>query len=175
MKSCLIVYYSRSGVTAQVAQTLARDCGADLEQINDLRPRHGLSGYLRSVWEALLQRPAPIQPPRLHPADYPFVVLGTPVWAGHMSAPMRSYILQQREHFSHIALFCTMGGSGGQRVLDAVADLCRRPAMATLCLRQSDVLAQRHLAALQAFAGELPRLAQAPATGAPSAIPPQPA
>lgn len=59
MNDCLIVYYSRTGVTARVAHALARTCGADLEQIADLRPRHGMAGYLRSALEALRQRPAP--------------------------------------------------------------------------------------------------------------------
>lgn len=172
MKACLIVYYSRSGVTAQVANALARACGADLEQINDLRPRHGVAGYLRSAWEALRQRPASIQPPRHRPADYPFVVLGTPIWAGHMSAPMRSYIMQQREHFRHVALFCTMGGSGGESVLTAMADLCNKLPAATLCLRQADVLADRHHAALEAFAHQLPAIKKEPALDVQPAAPP---
>ncbi|MYN43400.1 flavodoxin [Duganella sp. FT109W] len=156
MKSILIVYYSHTGVTAQVAHALARTCGADLEQITEPQPRQGVAGYLRAVWQALRQQPAPINPPRHHPADYPVVVLGTPVWAGHLSSPMRSYILQQREHFRHVALFCTMGGSGGAGVLTAMADLCNKLPMATLCVRQRDVLAERYAAALTEFVHELP-------------------
>jgi len=155
MKLCLIVYYSRTGITAQVAQALARTCGADVEQIEDLRPRHGAAGYLRSAWEALRQTPAAIAPPKHHPADYPFVVLGTPVWAGHMSAPMRSYILQQRGHFHRLAVFCTMGGSSGPKVLTAMGDMCNKLPVASLCLRQQDVLAGRHTAAVADFANEL--------------------
>lgn len=43
MKSCLIVYYSRSGTTARIA-ALAQACGADLERIQDLQPRAGAAG-----------------------------------------------------------------------------------------------------------------------------------
>lgn len=158
MKRYLIVYYSRTGITAQVAGALARACGADLEQIHDTRPRAGFGGYLRSAWEALRQMPGDIVPPQHRPADYPFVVLGTPVWAGQISAPMRSYILQQRGHFRRVGLFCTMGGSGGQRVLDAMADLCNKLPVASLALRQSDVLAGGHITALAGFAKELEQL-----------------
>lgn len=155
MKLCLIVYYSRSGVTAKVADALARMCGADLEAIRDLRPRDGVAGYLRSAWQGLRQLPADIEAPQRHPADYPFVVLGTPVWAGQMSAPMRAYILAQREHFRRIGLFCTMGGSGGPHVLDAMAALCNKLPVASLCLRQQEVLANRHATRLAGFANEL--------------------
>ncbi|GJJ04337.1 hypothetical protein RugamoR64_48750 [Duganella rhizosphaerae] len=155
MKLVLIVYYSRTEVTAKVATELARACGADLERIQDLRPRAGITGYLRSAWQALRATPAEITPATRNPADYAFVILGTPVWAGRMSAPMRSYILQQRAHFRRIGLFCTMGGSGGQDVLSAMADLCNKLPVASMCLRQKDVLADDYRTALTSFANEL--------------------
>jgi len=155
MNPCLIVYYSRSGTTAKVARALAQACGADLEEIHDVRPRGGVAGYLRSAWQALRKAPAPIAAPQHRPADYPFIVLGTPVWAGKMSAPMRSYILQQREHFRRVGLFCTMGGSGGQDVLTAMAELCNKLPVASMSLQHGDVLAERHAQAMADFSNEL--------------------
>lgn len=172
MKPCLIVYYSRSGVTGRLAQALARACDADLEAIEDVRPRHGAAGYARSAWEALRGTPAPVAPPRHHPADYPLVVLGTPVWAGHMSSPMRGYLLQQRVHLRRIALFCTMGGSGGAGVLTAMADLCNQLPVATLCVRQRDVLAERCGAPLADFARALAQAQRELAEVAPAGAPP---
>lgn len=160
MKPCLIVYYSRTGVTARVAEALARACGAELEPIREARARAGAGGYLRSAWEAMRGRPADIEPPRHDPADYPFVVLGTPVWAGHMSAPMRAYILRQRGRFQRVGLFCTMGGSGADKVLSAMAQLCDKVPLATLCLREHEVRADRHGAALAGFAAALVAVGQ---------------
>lgn len=155
MKLCLIVYYSRTGVTAKVATELARRCGADLERIQDRRPRDGAAGYLRSTWEALRKVPADIAPPRHRPADYPFIVLGTPVWAGQMSSPMRSYILRQREQFRRVAMFCTMAGSDGQNVLTSMAEMCNKLRVAGMCLRRDDVLAGREADELEEFANQL--------------------
>ena len=155
MKTCLVVYYSRSGVTARIAESLAQSCGADLERIQDSHSRLGTAGYLRSAWQAMRGLPGEIAPPSHNPAEYPFIVLGTPVWAGHMSAPMRAYILQKREHFRRVGLFCTMGGSGGQDVLTAMAAMCNKLPVAGLCVRQSDVLSERHVAALADFANQL--------------------
>jgi multimeric flavodoxin WrbA len=54
-----------------------------------------------------------IDPASLQPRDYAVVVLGTPVWAGNMSSPVRAYINQHRAEIRNLALFCTQGGSGG--------------------------------------------------------------
>lgn len=160
MGPCLIAYYSRTGVGAEVASALAQACGGDLEAIRDVHARDGVAGYLRSAWEALRERPALIETPRHDPADYPFVVLGTPVWAGHMSSPMRAYILQQRARLSRIGLFCTMGGSGGEQVLDAMAQLCGQSVLARLCLREHDVRTGRYHAALAGLSDALAKAAQ---------------
>lgn len=170
MDACLIAYYSRSGVTATVARALAEVCNAELEPLRPLPPLASIAsvgGYLRAAWQALLSRPAAIEPPKTSPAAFPLLVLGTPVWVGHMSSPMRQYILQQRQQMHAVALFCAMGGSQGEQVLQAMAQLCGKTPVATLCLREADVRAGRHIDAVREFAGKLAQArgqqAQAPA------------
>lgn len=162
MKSCLIVYYSRTGVTDQAALALARECGADVEVLQPLRPYRNVGGFLRAAWEAARRIPAPIATVQRRPSDYPFVVLGTPVWAGHMSSPMRTYIMQQRQHFHRVSLLCTMGGRGGDKALDEMAALCHKAPIARLCLREQEVRTGHHVERLQALAAELGRLEPAP-------------
>ena len=155
MKLCLIVYYSRTGTTAKVANALALACGADIERLQDLRPRDGATGFLRSAWQGLRKLPGEIAPPQRRPSDYPFILLGTPVWAGQMSAPMRSYILRQREHFRRIGLFCTAGGGDGQDALTSMAEMCNKLPVASMCLRQGDVLSGHYQQALADFTSDV--------------------
>jgi len=162
MKSCLIVYYSRTGVTDQAVHALARECGADVEVLQPLRPYRNVGGFLRAAWEAARRIPAPIATVQRRPSDYPFVVLGTPVWAGHMSSPMRTYIMQQRQHFHRVSLLCTMGGRGGDKALEEMAALCHKAPIARLCLREQEVRTGHHVERLQALAAELGRLEPAP-------------
>lgn len=61
-----------------------------------------------------------------------------------------------------------MGGSGGQAVLTAMADMCNKLPVATMCLRQAEVLGQRHGAALAEFAHDLPQPAHEQAGAAPA-------
>ena len=90
MRRILVVCYSRSGTTLELAQSIAERCGADVELIKDKVPRDGVVGYLRSAFEALFHRTPWIQPPRRAVGDYALVIIGTPVWAGNMASPVRS-------------------------------------------------------------------------------------
>ncbi len=95
----LVAYYSRSGTTSRVAQELATVLGADIEEIQDTVSRSGPLGYLRSGFQAFSKKLAVIRP-FAHPcADYDVVVIGTPVWAGGMSSPVRTFM---REYGSQI-------------------------------------------------------------------------
>ena len=92
-----------------------------------------------------------IEPASADPRDYALVVLGTPVWAGNMSSPMRAYIARHKLDFGRIALFCTQGGSGGEKVLRTMADLCGKSPVATVCLNDSEIDGDLHGVKLQAF------------------------
>ena len=66
-----------------------------------------------------------------------------PVWAGRLSSPMRSYIHANAGRFRRLAAFCTMGGSGGETVLDEVAALCGKPLVARLVLSDTEIRQDR--------------------------------
>jgi len=139
MSRILVVDYSRSGTTHNVASAIARSCGADLERIHDVRSRRGVWGYIRSAREALKAKPGQIRGAQHDPAKYDLVVLGSPVWAGHVSSPMRRYLLDYAGKFSRIAVFVTEGGRGGPKVLSEMAALVQRRPVAKLELRAGDL------------------------------------
>ncbi len=57
--------------------------------------------------EALKESEPPIHSPSKDPSEYDLVILGTPVWAGKMSSPLRSYIKTTAGKFKTVAFFCT--------------------------------------------------------------------
>jgi flavodoxin len=136
----LIVYYSRTGATQQVAEALAGELDADIEQIQDVRARSGLFGYIRSGYEAVRKILPPIKPASLDPGQYGLVVLGTPVWGGTMASPMRSYITAHAAQFNSIALFSTHGGDDEGRTFQDMVALCGKPPVATLSLKHEAVV-----------------------------------
>lgn len=150
-RSTLVVYFSRHGHTRRVAQLIAEQCGADTEEIVDGIERHGVWGYLRSLVEAVLRRPVPIQPSRRSPRDYDTVIIGTPVWAWHLASPVRAYLCRHRGRFRRVAFFCCHRGWGSGPVLQEAARLCARPPTATIALSHREVAQGGHRSALSRF------------------------
>jgi hypothetical protein len=137
MKS-LVVYYSRTGYTRRVAESLARRLNADLEPI-DAAPRPGVLGYLRCSLESLLKLQTAIRAPRHDPAAYGLVLVGGPVWFWGLSSPVRTWLQMRRRRLPQVAFFCTMGGSGAQHVFDTMAAVAGKRPLATLALTDRDI------------------------------------
>jgi flavodoxin len=138
MTKCLVAYYSWNGNTAKVARALAEFLSADVEEIRDAKRRSGFFAFLRSASEASREKPAPILPLSRNAGDYDILILGSPVWAQKMASPVRSYILRERQRVKNLALFCTLGGAGGETVLASMEAACGRRPVANLQVREAD-------------------------------------
>ena len=157
MQRVLVVYFSRTGYTRKIAADIAAACGADIERIQEPRDRSGIWGYLRSGREAWKKRLVDIRPVTKHPPDYDLIVLGTPVWASNICSPVRSYIAAHGHHFKKVAFFCTQGGSGAEKVLNDMAELCGQTPVATLVLTDTEIKHGQHADKLNQFLRSLAR------------------
>lgn len=154
-KRTLVVCYSLTGHTRRIADEIAAACHADLEEIGEPRPRTGVLGYVRSVLEAALGIAVSLRPGRHAPQDYGVVVIGTPVWMWNMASPVRAWIHEHRARLPRIACFCTLGGSGSDKVLEDVARLCGQVPIARLALTEAECAAPPPHAAVQRFAAQI--------------------
>ena len=139
MRSCLVVCYSRTGLTARLGREIADSCGGDFELIREERDRSGPLGFLASIWDSIRHKQPAILEPTRDPGDYALVILGAPVWAGRVASPMRSYILAHCERFRRIGLFCTMGGRGGDAALAEMAALCGKTPLAQVAVTDAEI------------------------------------
>jgi flavodoxin len=112
----LVVYHSSSGNTRKVAEAIAAALGADLEPIRTQKPvdvdikGKGLDNFLnmgRVVMGGRLGRDVAIKDPLYDPSGYALVVVGTPVYANSLPAPVRAYLSSHRGGFKSLAFFCT--------------------------------------------------------------------
>ncbi|CAB3804782.1 hypothetical protein LMG28688_06069 [Paraburkholderia caffeinitolerans] len=120
----LVVYFSRTGMTRRIAELLASEIGADIEPIRQQGKhpaRAGVRGYVRSLIEALGQRQVKVMPATHDVSAYDVVVVGSPVWASHASAPALAWLKENGGQVRRLALFCTLGGHGGQPALEQMA------------------------------------------------------
>jgi len=147
----LVVFYSRSGTTREAAERISRRLGADLEEIHDPTDRRGIRGWFRSIFDVRRGRKPPISPARNDPARYDLVVVGTPVWDAHVSAPVRAYLSTHAGALRKVAFFLTEGGRGERRVFLEMRELAGRSPVATLVLLQREVERGRDAPAIDSF------------------------
>jgi len=147
----LVVYFSRTGRTRQIAEAVAGRLGADIECIPDVGNRSGIWGYIRSLREAMQHRIINSGAPKKNPSDYDLIIVGTPVWAHNMCSPLRSYITTQKQRFRTVAVICTQGGSGASKVVGDIATLCGRTPAGTLVLSEREIKQDQFAAKLDGF------------------------
>ena len=155
MSDVLVVYYSRSRTTETAARQLAKTLDADLDEVVALQGYGGIPGFLRCVYQAT-RRERPDIATGKDPSRYRLVIVGSPVWAGCLAAPMRTYLDRHRDALSAVAAFCTSESGDARPVFEQMAELLRRPLLATLSLARAPVLKGRAEDALRAWALSLP-------------------
>lgn len=154
MKNTLIVYYSRTGITKKLADFVANKIGVTTEEIKDTVSRTGAVGYLLAGKDATLRRLTKIETPKLNPADFDLVIIGTPVWAWTMSTPIRTYLEEYKSQFKEVAFFCTMGGNGDKKAFKEMEEIIGKKPTATLALKTKEVV-DNNFAKADKFCAEL--------------------
>ena len=157
MTSTLIAYYSMSGYTRAIANELRDAIGAevDIEEIVEPHRRLGFGGVMRAVFDAISRRAPPIVSPAHDPSKYDLVVLGGPVWAGRMAAPVRRYAQQYGSSAQHVAFFCTEGAKGADTAFADLEELCHHSPEATLVVDADPLPGEAHQAELCRFTSRL--------------------
>jgi flavodoxin len=161
----LIVYFSRTGTTRKLAESIAHATGADLEELRESKSRLGIIGWIRSSYEGTYRLAADPLPLTHDPEDYDLVFVGSPTWNGALSSPVRGFLKRYGESLKSTALFATCTEKGAESVLDEMAALAAGPPLAKLAIREADV---RHSPAVQV--GELVEAALVAWEGRPSQL-----
>ncbi len=113
MSDIVVVYYSRTGKTRLVAEKLAALLAADIEEILEAKDRGGAMGFMGGVKDALFKKSAELT--STHGLEgKTTVVIGMPVWAGHVPPAVRSYIAEADLAGKKVFGFCTHDGGGGK-------------------------------------------------------------
>lgn len=87
-----VIYYSRSGKVKKVAEAYAKKEGYELIEIQDLVKRSGILGFIKSGYHAARKKETPIKDIKKNLTKCEHVILCTPVWAGTMASPMRTFL-----------------------------------------------------------------------------------
>lgn len=152
----LVVYYSRTGNTGKIARELAEVLEGDLEEIIDTKNRSGILGWLRSGRDAMNKSLTDLKDPINDPAEYDLLVIGTPNWAGHVSAAVRTYIHQNQAKFKDVAFLCTAGSDNVSGVFSDMSELLENSPVATIGVRAKEIKDGSYESKIQEFIKALP-------------------
>lgn len=108
-----ILCYSLTGNTGTLARQVAAELGAELHEIRADGPAKpgiwGLWGILRLAFVTLTGRKSRIEVPDVEWAGSDLLILAAPVWAGHVAAPMRTWLRGRPDLPDRVALIVTSG------------------------------------------------------------------
>jgi len=121
-KKVLVLYYSVTNTTKQMAEYIQQKTGADIEAITPV------NAYSSDYGELIKRSQEEIQGnilPELKPfahnvADYDIIFLGYPIWMGTYAQPVKTLLANTDFKGKTVVPFCTSGSSG---IKQSVGDL----------------------------------------------------
>lgn len=88
----LIIYYSRTGNTKAVCESLAKELNAEIVEVKDLNDRMSKLGIIGGMLKTILGMQTKISPEKIDMTDYTNVILSAPIWAAKVPPAMRTAI-----------------------------------------------------------------------------------
>lgn len=122
----LVAYYSLTGKTERVANAIADASGGQLYKIKVAKAYPDDTKARRDILEQEIAENflPPLQPTNINPENYDIIFLGSPVWANHISQPVKSFLAKYNLAGKHVIPFVTHSGGGRGQSFDDVAALC---------------------------------------------------
>lgn len=155
-----VVFYSLSGNTQAAAKEIAEGIGADLIELKLVKPfptEKSKQLALGGMQAMFGMKPA-IQELSKNIKEYDVLILGTPIWAGTIAAPVHSFLNKYQVLDKIVAIFTFSGGGDNKRCIAKLSKrLPRLKVEVALANRDSD-LAIHNADKIHHFIKEVERL-----------------
>lgn len=155
-----VVFYSLSGNTQAAAKEIAEGIGADLIELKLVKPfptEKSKQLALGGMQAMFGMKPA-IQELSKNIKEYDVLILGTPIWAGTIAAPVHSFLNKYQILDKIVAVFIFSGGGDNKRCIAKLSKrLPRLKVEVALANRDSD-LAIHNADKIHHFIKEVERL-----------------
>ena len=108
-----VVYFSLEGNTKYVAEKIASELDADIITLKPIKP-YPTGKFSKYFWcgkSSAFKEAPKLETFPFDSAPYDLIVLGTPIWAGTFTPPIRSFLKDHQLAGKNVALFaCCSGG-----------------------------------------------------------------
>jgi len=108
-RKILVVYYSLEGNTRFIAEAIATELDADIEDlkpVKDLKSK-SLGKFMWGGRQVVMKKRPELERLSTKPDDYDVIFIGTPVWVFTFTPVIRSFFTGHVPAGKKIALFCT--------------------------------------------------------------------
>ena len=122
----LIVYFSWGGNTKTVANHIHDLIGGEIVEVETVIPYPDTYEEVTQIAQGKL---ASDYRPELKTKvdnmdEYNTLIVGTPIWGGHLTPAMKSFLASYNLSGKAIAPFCTHGGSGNAQSVNDILSVC---------------------------------------------------
>ena len=130
MSKKLVAYFSASGVTAKVAETLAEAIGADIFEIEPKVPYTEVDlNWMDKKARSTIEMSNPASRPEIavkrdNMKDYDIIFVGFPIWWYVAPTIINTFLESYDFSGKTVVLFATSGGSGMGETLKKLAPSC---------------------------------------------------
>jgi flavodoxin len=151
MPKALIIFYSNTGNTRRIAEAIAALGNWPTAEIRDITSRRGAWGNLRCALESVLKIKPRIEFDSPVLSSFDLIIIGTPVWVGHIASPVRSFLAMHHHSLQRVAFFCTCGSTQPGTVFDQLSEASGKTPISTMAISDSDLKADTYQAKLSEF------------------------
>ncbi|MBP5190098.1 MAG: NAD(P)H-dependent oxidoreductase [Bacteroidales bacterium] len=121
----LVLYYSQTGNTKAVAEEMAKNLKADIEELSLENPYDG--DFQATIERCKQEREDSticlIRPIKANIEDYDIIFIGYPVWFGTFAPPLTTLFLNEDFSGKKIVPFCTFGSGGLESSAKDIAEM----------------------------------------------------
>jgi len=116
MAKTLVLYYSFEGNTKKIAEVIAKETGADIEEVKPVKEMRS-RGFGKFLWggsQVIMNKKPELRTLKVNPNDYDLIFIGTPVWASTYAPPIKTVLETGLFRNKKVAFFCTHEGGPGK-------------------------------------------------------------
>lgn len=155
----IIVYFSLDGNTKYAADIIAEQLNADILRLEPVKeyPKGNFSKFFWGGKSVIFGNVPKLVPYQFEVEKYDLIILGTPVWAGSFTPPLKTFIRNNDLSNKKVAFFaCNSGGDADQCFTKLKQEIPKNDILATLSLTQPKVnQAEENLIKINEFCNRL--------------------
>ena len=127
-----IVYYSLQGNVRYVAEKISKETGAELIELIPVKayPDKGMIKFIWGGSAVTFKKKPELEPYKFNKDDYDLIILGTPVWAGKFTPPLRTFLEDNDLTGKKIAVIATSAGGGSDKCIALLKEAAKADALA---------------------------------------------